>query len=154
TSFSDSLSHAIVQALQSQRATNVAGTKTVGPALGERTIYRLGHGHDHRGATWYDPRERVVWLCAYRLHRSGDADDAFPYFHELIRADRIMPTEDDYEALFQERAFRFAETLAEDAQALLARARLNLGFEEVGLIGGEETTGVVVEVVESLEETH
>lgn len=154
TSFSATVSHPIVQAFQSQRSTNVTGSKTVGPASGERTLYRLGHGHDHRGATWYDPRERVVWLCAYRLHRSGDPDDAFPYFHELIRAERIMPTEDDYEALFQDRAFRFAETLPQDAQALLTRARSNLGVEEVGLIGGAETTGVVVEVVESLEETH
>ena len=96
----------------------------------------------------------MVWLCAYRLHRSGDPDDAFPYFHELISDGRIMPTEDDYEALFSDQGRRFAETLSPDAQALLAKARSNLGTEEVGLIGGAEPTGVVVEIVETLEETH
>lgn len=65
-----------------------------------------------------------------------------------------MPTEHDYEALFLDRDHRFVETLSEDAQVLLARARSNPGVEEVGVIGGEETTGVLVEVVETLEETY
>ena len=154
TEFSVAVSHPIVHAFESQRSMNPTGGKTVGPEAGERTIYRLGHGHEHRGATWFDQHERVVWLCAYRLHRSGDAEDAFPYFQELIRSGGIMPTEEDYESLFLDRDRRFVETLPQDAQALLARARSNLGAEETGLIGGEESTGVVVEVVETLEETH
>ena len=121
---------------------------------GEHTIYRLGHGNDHRGATWFDESNGVLWLCAYGLHRSGDADDAFPHFHELIQSGNIWPTENDYEALFLDRDRRFVETLPRDAQVLLARARSNPGVEQTGVIGGEETTGVLVEVVETLEETY
>jgi hypothetical protein len=96
----------------------------------------------------------VVWLCAYRLHRSGEEDDAFPYFHELIRSSVLLPTEDDYAALFDDRGRRFTETLYEDAQQLLGRARSTPGVEQVGALGGEERTAVVVEVVDTLEETY
>jgi hypothetical protein len=152
--FADSRTHLIVRAFENQRAADPVGTRTVGPAAGEHTVYRLGHGHDHRGATWHDAAQRVVWLCAYRLHRSGEDDDAFPYFHELIRAGVLLPTEDDYVALFDDRGRRFTETLYEDAQDLLARARSTPGVEQVGILGGEETTAVVVEVVDTLEETY
>jgi len=117
-------------------------------------VYRLGYGTDHRGATWHDQAERVVWLCGYRLHRSGEDDDAFPYFHELIGAGELLPTEADYATLFDDRGRRFTETLYEDAQELLARARSNPGVEHVGILGGEETTAVLVEVVDTLEETY
>jgi hypothetical protein len=152
--FADSRAHPIVRAFESQRAEDPVGTRTVGPAAGDLTVYRLGHGHDHRGATWHDQGERVVWLCAYRLHRSGEDDDAFPYFHELIRTGVLLPTEDDYAALFDDRGYRFTETLYEDAQRLLDRARLRPGAEQVGVLGGEETTAVVVEVVDTLKETY
>jgi hypothetical protein len=118
------------------------------------TIYRLGYGDDHRGATWYDEEEEVVWLCAYGLHRSGEADDAFPYFHELLSTGTLLPNEDDYAALFEDRGRRFVETVYEDAQSLLERARATPGVEQVGRLGGEEDTGVLVEVVETLEETY
>jgi hypothetical protein len=144
----------MVQAFDSQRAANPVGAKTVGPFAGQKTVYHLGRGHDHRGATWHDAIDKVVWLCAYRRHRSGEADDAFPYFHSLIAAGRIYPTEEDYELLIQQRSERFVDTLYDDAQALLARARANPGAEEVGVLGGEEATGVLVEVVETLEETY
>jgi hypothetical protein len=122
--------------------------------VGQRTLYRLGHGHDHRGATWHDEQERAVWLCAYRLHRSGESDDAFPYFHELIGAGRIMPTAADYTALFEDRGRRFVETVQQDAQALLELARSSPATEQVGLLGGEEATAVLVDIMETLEETY
>ncbi len=106
------------------------------------------------GELQYDEAERVVWLCAYRLHRSGQPDDAFPYFHELIQSGRLLPTEDDYAALFEDRAHRFAETIHEDAQRLLAQARSAPGIEHVGILGGEETVGALVEIVDTLDETH
>lgn len=154
TEFANARSHPIVEAFETQRSTNPTGGKTVGPIAGERTIYRLGSGHDHRGATWFDGHEQVVWLCAYGFHRSGEVDDAFPYFHDLIREGRMLPTEDDYEALFWDRAHRFAETLPQDAQNLLAKARSNPGVEQVGILGERQNTSIVVEVVEILEETY
>lgn len=154
TPFLAALRNPIVQAFESQRAANPVGTKTVGPAAGPLTIYRLGHGHDHRGATWFDPINQVVWLCGYRLHRSGAPDDAFPYFRGLIRNCLILPTVDDYEELFADRGRRFAETVNDGAQTLLAMARSHPGSESVGLLGGDQPAGVVVEVVETLEETY
>jgi hypothetical protein len=59
-----------------------------------------------------------------------------------------------YAALFDDRNRRFEETVYGDAQALLARARANLGVEQVGILGGETNTATLVEVVETLEETH
>ena len=152
--FADCRAHPIVRAFEHQRLGDPTGTRTVGPAAGDRTIYRLGHGHDHRGATWYDRDEQVVWLCAYGLHRSGDADDAFPYFHKLIETGVLLPTEDDYAALFEDRGHRFADTVQDDAQRLLQLARSTPGVEQVGILGGEQTTGVLVEVVDTLEETY
>lgn len=154
TTFSDWIAHPIVHAFVNQRSTNPIGTRTVGPAAGDKTIYRLGHGHDHRGATWHDDEDGVIWLCAYRLHRSGEADDAFPYFHQLIDADEMLPTEEDYNALFDDRGHRFADTIQQDAQQLLALAKAAPGVEQIGILGGEDKAGVIVEVVETLTETY
>jgi len=151
--FAEARKHQIVSAFERQRSGNPLGTKTVGPAAGDATVYRLAHGDD-RGATFYDKENRVVWLCACRRHRSGDPEDAFPYFHELINAGRIEPTEKDLVALLRDRSRRFVETLAEDAQALLERARSNPGVEHAGLLGGEQLAGVAVDIVEVLEETY
>jgi hypothetical protein len=96
----------------------------------------------------------VVWLCAYGLHRSGEADDAFPYFHELTEKGILLPTESDYAALFADRAQRFVESIYDDAQRLLAQARSAPGVEQTGTLGGEKAAGVLVEVVETLEETY
>ncbi len=152
--FADARAHPIVHAFESQRALDPIGTRTIGPAAGEMTVYRLGYGHDLRGATWPDQAERVVWLCAYGLHRSGEDDDAFPYFDELIRGGTLLPTEGDYAALFDDRGQRFADTLYDDAQQCLARARSNPGVEQVGVLGGEQATAVVVNVVDTLEEIY
>jgi hypothetical protein len=154
TTFADARAHTIVRAFESQRASDPIGTRTVGPAAGDQTVYRLGYGNDHRGATWHDEAERVVWLCAYGLHRSGEEDDAFPYFNELIRHGVLLPTEEDYAALFDDRDQRFADTLYDDAQECLSRARSNPGVEQIGILGGEQRTAVVVNVVETLEEIY
>ena len=96
------LDHPIVKALVKDRANDPDGGKSVGPEAGDRTLRRLGYGHDHRGATWWDGAERVVWLCAYHGgHRSGEPDDPFKrHFPDLIAAGRALPETSDYEALF------------------------------------------------------
>lgn len=154
TAFEEALSHDIVRGFVNQRRQEHLGTKIVGPAAGERTLYRLAYGEDHRGATWYDAAENVIWLCAYGLHRSGEADDAFPYFSQLMAAGTIMPTVQDYTSLFRDRGRRFAETVATDAAALLAQARAEPGREHKGILGGAQHAGVVVNVVDTLEETY
>lgn len=156
TPIGDLLDHPIVKALIKDRATEPDAGKTVGPEAGENTIRRLGYGHDHRGATWWDRTEKVVWLCAYHgKHRSGGADDPFKkHFPELIAAKRMKPTAFDYEALFAERDERFVDLVQRDAQALLAEARREPGAEKRAVVGGEADVGCFVEVVEALEETY
>lgn len=110
-------------------------------------------GDDHRGATWFDEAVNVLWLCAYGFHRSGAEDDAYPYFHALIRSGEIWPTREDYAWLERDRAARLAERLPEAAQALLAEARRDPNSEHVAVIGSGHV-GVVVEVIDTLEETY
>ena len=90
---------------------------------------------------------------AYRLHRSGEQDDAFPYIKGLDEEGRLLPTEEDYKALFDDHGHRAAMVAPEEAQELLAEARANEGVEVRGVLGEAAGVGVVVEVVETLEET-
>jgi hypothetical protein len=145
--------HEIVRGFSRKRDVIAAAGKTVGPGNQERTLYRLGMGDDHRGATWHDSRADVVWLCAYGFHRSRQPGDAFQYFKELIRAGQIWPVPEDYEWLERDRAARLAESLPEAAQALLAAAQAAPNQEHRAVIGSGEV-GIVVEIVETLEETY
>jgi hypothetical protein len=151
--FADALAHEIVRAFRNRRRDRFDDTKTVGPAAGPRTLYRLAHRHRHRGATWYDEELNVVWLCAYGYHESGTSDDAFPYFRELIEAGRIMPTQADRDGVADDRAERLAAALPAEAQRLLEEARVQPDTEVRGTLGSAGV-GVVVVVVETLEETH
>lgn len=108
-SFEDALGHPIVQALLSKRLADTGSGKSVGPEAGENTLFRLAMGHDHRGATWFDADQHVVWLCAYGWHRSGERDDAFQLFDRLIANDEIYPTPEDYRRLFLDREGRFVD---------------------------------------------
>jgi hypothetical protein len=152
TSFAEALGHPIVRAFRNRRRVSTVDTKTIGPAAGDETIYRLAHGHRHRGATWYDEPNRVVWLCAYAYHESGAEDDAFPYFRELMSNGRLGPTDVDRGALDEDRAERLAQALPETAQQLLADAR-DHPDQEVRRTVGNFRMGVVIKVVETLEET-
>lgn len=154
TPFCDARAHPIVAAFEAERSKDPGAGKTVGPSAGNRTLFRLAVGHDHRGATWYDEVEGVVWLCAYGRHRSGQPDDAFPHFAALRRSGRVEPTVDDYEVLFVDRDRRFVETVFQDAQALLAAAQARPGEEHAALLGGRLDVAVVVEAVEGLEEVY
>ena len=153
--FDELRSHPIVRVFVNRRLHKVDDTKRVAPLPSGHEVYRLALQHDHRGATWYDEENDVVWLCAYRLHRSGAASDAFPYFKELDAADRLLPTAEDYAALVEDRDARLVDTVVADAQKLLTRARRS-GGEVRGTLGGggtETEVGVAVEVIATLEET-
>jgi hypothetical protein len=143
----------IVKALRRERSQSVVGSDTVGPAAGEDTIWVLRHGNDHRGATWFDPVENVVWLCAYSRHRSGTPNDAFQRFPGLIRDGTMRPVAEDYEALADDRAERYAAVVATEGPGLLAQARATLGAEVREVIGTTQPVGLVVHVVETLEQT-
>lgn len=144
--------HEIVRAFCNQRSQSPTGTRTIGPAASAQTLHRLGHGNDHRGATWFDADADVVWLCATGFHRSGEPEDAFRYFHDLIAQDVIYPTSEDYQRLEEERAERFVAFAPDDLTTLLLRAEQQPGVEVRAVIGGAEELGIVVVVVETVDE--
>lgn len=109
--FDDCLARPIVKAFVAKRSVNPGDGDTIGPAAGPRTLYKLRNRHRHRGATWFDHVEQVVWLCASGYHESGDPDDAYRYFAQLLREHRIEPAAADYLRLGQERRQRFRDLL-------------------------------------------
>jgi hypothetical protein len=147
------LQHPIVGALCRERHTVPHGTTTVGPAAGDKTLWVLRHGNGHRGATWFDPEEQVVWLCAYGPHRSGTPSDAFQHFAALLGAGTMRPTAADLQALAEDHAERYVVVVEDEARELLAAARAALGIEQRRVIGLTQPVGLVVHVVETLEET-
>ncbi len=151
--FESMLSHPIVKAFCNKRSKKSIDTKKIEPLTTGRTIYRLAHQHRHRGATWYDTGYRVIWLCAYGHHESGSEGDAFPYFKRLDAEDRLLPTEGDYKTFIADRNQRFADTVVIEAQDLLDIAQEEAGVEQRGTLGQKTGVGVVVEIVETLEET-
>lgn len=151
--FAELAGHPIVAAFRNKHHNDPTTTKTVGPAAGALTLGRLGTGDDDRGAIWFDREHGVLWLCAaHGRHRSGQADDSFPYFGSLMAADRMYPTGDDYEALERDRSDRLAEAIPGDAQALLERARAAPGVELTGQVGPVRVRLVVVRVEDVADE--
>jgi hypothetical protein len=114
-----------------------------------RVLYPLRQGNDHRGATWHHEDQSVVWLCAYGRHRSGEPDDAYPYFRSLEEAE-LLPSAEDIRRLLEDRNRRFEDTCVVQAQALLERARSEPGVEHRSDLGWEVQTYCVIEVVDDL----
>lgn len=88
---------------------------------------------------------------AYRLHRSGQPDDFFPWVQELDSKEGLFPTEADYEQLEIDKADRFAKTILIECPQLLKAARATPEVEVNWELGGEYTIGVTVEVADDLE---
>jgi hypothetical protein len=146
--------HEIVKAFINRRSESPTNTRQVAPLSSGATVYRLGYGHRHRGATWYDEDHGVVWLLAYAQHEFDDEGDAFPYFKSLDAEARLLPTAADYEALFRDRDRRFAAVIGAEAADLLGTARKRPGHEHRAVIGGGLGVGIAIEVVETLEEAY
>lgn len=144
--------HGIVKAFRRERSAATTGVDTLGPGGGVRPLTVLRHTHHWRGVTWFDQEAGVVWLCACARHRSGQSDDAFPHFSILRESDRIWPRDGDYEVLAADRGEQFAAFVVIEAPRLLAMARAAPDTEIVLVIGREPVT-IVVQVVETLEET-
>lgn len=151
--FEDLLRYPIVSTLRNERQTVVYGTTTVGPAAGDDTLWVLRSGNDHRGATWFDRTDKVVWLCAYGRHRSGEPEDAFQHFAALLRSGAILPTAADRQALAEDHAEQFAHVVGGEAPELLVAARARPGVEQRRVIGTTQPVGLLVHVVDTLEET-
>lgn len=112
--FEDLLGQDIIKGFVGKRSAVPTDTRRVEPLTSRREVYTLGYGHRHRGATWHDERNGVIWLCAYGRHESGAADEAFPYFKQLDAEGRLLPRREDYESLVEDRNRRFADTIVDD----------------------------------------
>lgn len=154
TPFDELLGQDIIKGFVGKRSTDPTDTRKVEPLKSGREVYTLGYGDRHRGATWHDEQNRVIWLCASGWHASGSVKDAFPYFKKLDEDGRLLPTRDDYKTLIEDRGRRFADTVVDDAQELLVQARAEPGSEIRGVVGESVGVGVAVEIVETMEETY
>lgn len=152
--FEELAGHEIITAFVNRRRSSPTNTRQVAPLSSGKVVYRLAYGDRHRGATWHDEANGVVWLLAYARHEFRDQGDAFPYFKRLDADGDLTPTERDYEALFRDRDRRFAEVVARQAEELLAAAREQPGREQRAIVGGQLGVGVALEIVETLEEVY
>lgn len=143
--FADALAREIVEAFKVKRHKVPIGAKTVGPTAGSKTLYHLGIGDDHRGATWFDPIERVVWLCAYGFHRSGADEDFFQQVGPLIASRAVYPAQADHRRVLAERQLRFAEVGPLDAERLVEAARSSPDQIASGVLAREMSVRVKVE---------
>jgi hypothetical protein len=146
--FDDVAGLEIVRALVRERSSHHEGAREVAPLTCGQTVWRLAHQHDHRGATWFDADEEVVWLVAYGRHRSGQDGDFFPYCKAPDADDRLLPTAEDYKRLILERDRRFIDAVRVEAPIILHDARQDPGTEVRRRLGGELGAGIAVEVLQ------
>ncbi|HYK95427.1 MAG TPA: hypothetical protein VE011_06135 [Candidatus Dormibacteraeota bacterium] len=142
----DIAKHPIIRGLCGKHDLDPSFVDSVGPAAGEETLGVLQFGDDHRGAVWHDKRNNAFWLCAYRWHRSGTPDDAFPYFERLLADDRIYPDDLDRIMLYRDRAERLIDAIPQDGGRLRMSALASPSREISGSIGPFPARVVVVEV--------
>lgn len=117
--------HALLEAFYARRAQSPVGQETIEGLQANIVAYSL-HAGRWRGLTWHDEELAMVWLLAGRYHRSGERDDSYPHFRGLAKH-RLLPTEEDYERVFDREAQAFAETVASDVAAIAEQARAQSG---------------------------
>ncbi|MFP5325999.1 MAG: hypothetical protein ACLGHT_00785 [Acidimicrobiia bacterium] len=151
--------HAVIRTFVEQRRQDPSGQEWTRLPVTAAPAYNLHHGR-YRGLTWHDEESDVVWLLGVGWHESGSQDDAYAVLKRRDEAGTLMPTEEDYLdlELTLEQAYLFATQVAEQAPALIEKARERPGEEIRGVIAERLGVGVVVEIVvvpgedESLEE--
>jgi hypothetical protein len=150
TDFDDLLGIEIIKTFIKDRAERTGDMRQVNGLKCGQPVWVLARGNDHRAGTVFDPDHRVVWLVAYHKHRSGQADDFFPYCRSVDADERLLPDASDYTALFDDRAHRFAFHVRIEAPLILRAARLE-GKEQRVTLGGRFGACVAVEVADELE---
>jgi len=157
TDYSDA--HDVVRVFVERRSQDPKGQEWTDLPSTAAPVYNVHHGR-YRGLTWHDEDSDVVWLLGVGWHESGSADDAYEVLKSRDAAGTLMPDEDDYLdlELSLEEARSFVNQVAEQAPALIGRARAAIGQEQQSVIAGRLTVNVFVETAinegedESLEE--
>ena len=89
----------------------------------------------HRGATWVDEDDEIVWLCAARRREDGSADDAYAWFADLHARGELLPSADDRLRDRAEAAIRLQRGLAAELLHLFNRAHAEKGTEQRADLG-------------------
>jgi hypothetical protein len=132
--------HPLLAAFFEKRRESPQGQETVEGLQAKIVAYSLHTGR-WRGLTWHEREVGIVWLLAGRYHRSGERDDSYPHFRALSK-DQLLPTEADYERVFEKEAGAFAETVLDDVNALRTEAVEHPGEIASGRIGNRIATRV------------
>jgi hypothetical protein len=111
--------HQLLDAFYQRRSESPIGQETVENLQAAIVAYSL-HAGRWRGLTWHERDMAIVWLLAGRYHRSGERDDSYPHFRRLSKT-QLLPTEQDYERVFERESVTFAEQVLDDVRALLQR---------------------------------
>jgi hypothetical protein len=125
----------IIRAFIQQRSQLPTGQETI-QGLTSRIIAYSLHAGQFRGITWHQEAAGVVWLLAARFHRSGQRDDAYPYFQELDANGQLLPTRDDFTALGRKQANTLARSLLTDIPPLRRQVESQPGTVVQGVVGG------------------
>ena len=145
SAFDDVSGLEIIRALVRERTSHADGGREVAPISCGVPIWVIAHQHRHRGATWHDEEEEVIWLVAYGAPRSGDPDDFYPWCMGLADADCLLPTQSDLEELYRDRDARFVDAVTVEAPLVLQRARRTPG-EHTHYFGGALDSAIALEV--------
>jgi len=138
----------LIRAFVDQRSQLPIGQETIQGLTSRIVAYALHSGED-RGATWHQERAGVVWLLAAAFHRSGKRTDAYPYFRQLDREGRLLPTREDAVRLANSLTPTIARSLLQEVPVLRDQARRQPGVIQHGLIGGRIAVRLVYEAGET-----
>lgn len=140
------INHEFVSAFVDKRADHPKGNEPfVLPKHGP-IADKLRQTERWRGATLYDSEENVVWLLGFGFHTSGRPDDVYQVIEALDAADKLLPTDEDYELFLEARESDLPGLLRENAEEMLAEAREAPGTEVRRVIGGTFPISVVIEI--------
>jgi hypothetical protein len=140
----------IIKAFVGDRSTSSVSGKELNPMSSGHEVFALGYGHAHRGASLHDPDNAVVWLLAYRRHRSGEDDDFYPWVKALDGDGRLIPVPADYRRMFLERDRRFVEAVRLETPVILQEASKHDG-EYRCTVGGELGISLWIEIDDELD---
>ncbi len=136
--------HQVIADFVERRSAHPIGTETIQALLPTLVAYSL-HSGRYRAATWHHEAAGIVWLLAARWHEQGSADDSYPYFEQLLRNGRLLPTRADVERVVDQRRPTFARALSDDVPCLRQRAIAHPGQIEEDVIGGRVCVRVAFE---------
>jgi hypothetical protein len=134
--------HALLGAFYSRRASSPVGQETIEGLQANVVAYSL-HAGRWRGLTWHDGELAIVWLLAGRYHRSGERDDSYPHFRGLAKY-QLLPTEEDYERVFDRESHAFAQTVVSDVAVIFLAAHAQPGE----IVSGRVASRIAVRAVE------